>query len=335
MKKIFFNRLFLTIVLFASLLLLSGIGSGVCDAQVKRVSILGGQVGGGYNFWTTAFAPYLTKEIPDVSFSAEGSSGSPENLRRIDKSEVELTLAFSSDIYQAVHGTHAFKGKPIDRFRALTFLFGSVAHLVTLKESSINKVEDIVDKRISMGGPGSGSALNHELYFTHLGLWGKFKPVFLAGMAASQAIKDRKIDAYCWAPGLGNASIIDTATTHDIRIIDMDTPAQKSGFYEKYPYFSSRKIPAGVYRGVPDVMTWQMSTIFLATPELPEDLVYRILKSIYSEKGVKHLKSAVGRPAQEMTPENAFLGITVPLHPGAAKFWKEMGKEIPARIAPK
>lgn len=312
-------------------------GGGVGDAaQPKRIAIIGGQVGGAFNFWTNAMAPLFSKEVPGLEVSVEASTGSPENIRRVNAGEVDMGFAFSSDLYEGYRALEKFAGKPQTNVRALSFAFGSVGHFVVLKSSPIRRLEDIAGKRLAAGGPGSGSALAIERLLRLMGLWEKVNVVYLGGNQASQAIKDGKIDAYNWHPGIGNATILDTAATHDIRLIDLHAPAKAAGLYEKYPYFTPRTIPAGTYRGINEpVATFQTASLWIAHKTLSPDLVYQMLKVAYSEKGHQSLVTAVGKPATEMTLENALEGMTVPLHAGAARFYEEKGKKIPPEIAPK
>ena len=118
-----------------------------------------------------------------------------------------------------------------------------------------------------------------------------------------------------------------------IRFIDLDEAAQKSGFYEKFPYFSTTVIPKSVYPNVDaDTKTIGTGTLMIANKDMPDDIVYNILKGVYSTEGKTFLVSAAGKIVNQMTPKNAFRTITVPLHPGAVKFWKEQGKSIPAEL---
>ena len=152
-----------------------------------------------------------------------------------------MGLVFASDLFDGFRGLGAFKSKQ-SNVRALTHLFGSVGHFVVPASSNIKTLEDIKGKTISMGGPGSGSAKNLTKLLKQAGLWGTFKDVY-AGRKSPDQLKNGKIDAYNWHPGLGNAMIRDTATSMKIRFIDLDETARKSGFYEKFPYFSTTVIP--------------------------------------------------------------------------------------------
>lgn len=309
--------------------------AGPAAMAQKHVTIKGGQIGGAFNRWTSAWSILLSKEIPGIRFSSESSTGSPENVRAVAAGSAGTGLVFASDLFNAYRGLDQYK-KPQTDVGAMTYVFASVAHFIVPADSDFKALEDIKGKRVSLGGPGSGSAVNLTLLLKQMGLWENFKPVYL-GRKSPEALRNGEIAAYNWHPGLGNAMIRDTATTMKVRFINLDEPARKSGFYDKYPYFGRMTIPAGLYSGVNvDTPTFGTGSILVAHKGLSADLVYQILKTIYSDKGRDYMRGAVGKASVErMTKESAFNFITVPLHPGAERFWKEQGVTIPANLRSK
>lgn len=300
-------------------------------AAQTRITIKGGQVNGAFNRTASAWAAYVSKNVDGLSATAEASAGSLDNTRTVNSGEAAMGIAFASELYQGYRGEGSFK-KPQTSIRGVTFLFGSVGHFVVPADSDIKKLEDIAGKTISMGGPGSGSAKSLTALLQHAGLWGKFKPVY-AGKKSPAQLKNGKVAAYNWHPGLGNAMIRDTATSMKIRFIDMDATARKSGFYDKYPYFSTTKIPAGVYPNVDvDTATFGTGTLMITNKDVPAETVYRIVSAIYSADAKKFLVSAAGKTANQMTTANAFRTMTIPLHAGAQKFFTEKGVSIPADV---
>jgi TRAP transporter TAXI family solute receptor len=214
----------------------------------QHVTIKGGQIGGAFNRWTSAWSILLSKEIPDVKFSSESSTGSPENVRAVGSGSAGTGLVFASDLFNAYRGLDQYK-KPQTQVGAMTYVFASVAHFIVPANSDFKTIQDIKGKRVSLGGPGSGSAVNLTLLLKQMGLWDGFKPVYL-GRKSPEALRNGEIAAYNWHPGLGNAMIRNTATMMKVRFIDLDEPARKSGFYDKYPYFGKMTIPAGLYSDV-------------------------------------------------------------------------------------
>jgi uncharacterized protein len=292
--------------------------------------IKGGQIGGGFNRWTSAWSIYLSKAIPNVKFSSESSTGSAENMRAVGSGEVDFALVFASDLYDGYRGNAPFKSALKD-VRALTYVYATVDHFVVPANSGIKTFEDVKGKRVSFGGPGSGSAAMIGQLMQQVGIRNSVTAVYL-GSKAPQALANGKIDAFNWSPGLGNATIRNTAAMLKIRFLNLDEPARKSGFYKKYPYYGKIIIPGGLYSGVDkDTPTFGTGSILVANKKVSDDLVYKVLKAIYSDAVRNEMAGAVGAASIKAMNKDAALNyITVPLHPAAEKYWKEQGKAMPA-----
>jgi len=294
-------------------------------AEDIRLTINGGQTKGAFNQVASGLAAYAKKNIDGINASAKASAGSVDNTRQVDARKADMGVVFASDLYDGVKGIGTFT-EAASNVRYVTFLFGSVGHFVVPDDSSIKKLEDIKGKTISMGGPGSGSAKNLGKLLDHVGLTGSFKDVY-AGKKSSDQLVNGRVDAYNWHPGIGSGFIRGTANNIKIRFVDLDAPAKASGFYDEFPYFEPVAIPGGVYPGVDtDTMTIGTGTLMIAHKDVPEDVVYQFLKGVYSDDGKEFLKAAYGDRADQMTIANGNKNLVAPLHPGAEKFWKEMGQ---------
>ncbi len=306
------------------------VGATLTPADVAaevRLTINGGQTKGAFNRVSSGWAAYITKHVGGVNASSKASSGSLDNTRQVDAGKADMGLVFASDLYDGVKGIGSFK-KATSNVRYMTFVFGSVGHFVVPADSSIKALADIKGKTISMGGPGSGSAKNLTKLLKHVGLWGSFKDVY-AGKKSSDQLVNGKVDAYNWHPGIGSGFIRGTANKIKIRFIDLNAPAKASGFYKEFPYFEPTPIPAGVYPKVDhDTMTIGTGTLMIVNKDVSDDLVYQVLKGVYTDDGKKFLTAAFGGRAKQMTTGNGLKNLVAPLHPGAVKFWKEMGKKF-------
>jgi TRAP transporter TAXI family solute receptor len=118
-----------------------------------------------------------------------------------------------------------------------------------------------------------------------------------------------------------------------IALVDVGVEAEKTGFYKAFAY-SPAIIPAGTYgKDMPATKSFQDACILTTSKDIPADLVYTIMKTLWSKAGMEAMVMAK-KEFKEMNMENAFAGASVPLHPGAVKFWKEQSKEIPAELMP-
>jgi hypothetical protein len=152
---------------------------------------------------------------------------------------------------------------------------------------------------------------------------------YLGGSAASEALKDGQVDSYHWQSGAPNAAVLDTVSTHSVDLLDLAAPARASGFADKYPYYLLGEIPSGAYKGldkpVPTIVT---GTYWIVHKDVPDDIVYEMTRVAYSDEGHQYMQQTF-RPLADMTRDQALKGLTVPLHPGAQRFWQEAGVPTP------
>ncbi len=302
-------------------------------AQDYSVKIGGGPTGGTFNTFSNGMAIYVPKVNANINASSVGSGGSVENVKRVSNGESDFGLCYAVDSGLGFAGKLPKDSNQYTGLRAMGYLYGAPAQLVVNADSKVQSAMDLKGKRVAVGNAGSGAAASAERFFRHIGVWDNFKPTFMGYSAAASAFKDGKIDAFWVLVGYPNRSIIEASVQVKIRLIDVGVDAEKSGFYKAYAY-SPTTIPAGTYgKNMPECKTFQDSTILSANKDLPEDLIYTVMKTLWSEKGMEAMVTAK-KTFKAMTLENAFRGASVPLHPGAVKFWKEQGKEIPANLMP-
>lgn len=301
-----------------------------------KIKIGGGPTGGTFNTFANGMAVYLPKVYKDIKATAVGSGGSVENVKRVHNGDSTFGMCYAVDSDLGARGKLPKDSKKYNKVRALGYLYGAPAQLVVRADSAIKSAKDLAGKKVAVGNAGSGAAASAERFFRHLGIWDKFKPQFLGYSAAASAFKDGKIDAFWVLVGPPNRSVIEAGVQVKIRLIDVAKDADASGFYKAYAY-APTTIPASITgqynKGMPECKTWQDSTILSANTDVPEDLVYKVMKSLWSKEGMAAMVAAK-KTFKAMTLENAFRGASVPLHPGAYKFWKEQGKDIPDNLKP-
>ena len=302
-------------------------------AQQYSVKIGGGPTGGTFNTFSNGMAVYVPKMNPNIQASSVGSGGSVENVKRVSNGESDFGLCYAVDSGLGYTGKLPQDKVAYNNLRSMGYLYGAPAQLIVEADSDIKTGYDLKGKRVAVGNAGSGAAASAERFFRHIGIWDDFKPQFMGYSAAASAFKDGKIDAFWVLVGYPNSSVIEASVQVKIRLIDVGVDAEKSGFYDAYAY-SPAVIPAGTYgKGMPECKSFQDSTILSTHKDQPEDLVYAVMKTLWSKEGMEAMVMAK-KTFDEMTLENAFLGASVPLHPGAVKFWKEQGKSIPANLMP-
>ena len=308
---------------------------GVAFAQRQFFSIGGGSTGGTFNTFASGMGDYLSQNIEGLNLTVEGSAGSAENIRRIQQGNMDMGIAFAGDAFLGYNGEGVFAdGGPYDEVRAIGFLYSAVSQLVTLEETGITSVQDLAGKTVAVGGAGSGTQLSLERLLSTLGIYSEITPVLVAGQNASDQLKNRQVQAYHALYGVPNATVTDTSSTNNIVILNSYDAADQAGFFEQYPFYSEYVIPAGTFRGVDeDVTTFRDAGLWIVSADADEELVYQMTKAIYDQAGLDHMNQ-VTSVAKEMGPDNALVGVQIPLHPGAARYWQEVGVEIPETAQP-
>jgi hypothetical protein len=314
MKKLFL----ITIAICVSLLFTFSV-----DSHARMYKFSGGPSGGTFQYYASAISTLSKKHGMRVLASSSG--GSIENIRLVNSGRSNFGVAYSGHVFQGRNGLMKGDPRKYENVLALAYCYGAPAQLVVRAGSGIKSTKQLVDKRVAVGGAGSGAAANAELFFTELGIWEKIDRRFLGYREAASAFNNRQLDAFWVFVGFPNASVIEAALQSKISLVDVYKDAEEIGMFKKYPYFSKVIIPANTYKGVTgDTVTFQDSTLWVANSKVPADVVYNLLKAVFSKEGLDYMVS-VHKSAKAMSIANGTKGIVTPLHPGAEKFWKEKG----------
>jgi len=292
----------------------------------KRIVFGGGPAGGTFQVVANAIQTYKpVKAIEEFKVKAQSSAGSVENLRKVNAGRSDFGVVYSGHVYLGRNGLMKNDPKNYDDVMAVSFLYGAPAQLVTRKGSGIKSVKDLAGKKVGVGNAGSGAFANCEMFFSHMGVWDKIERNAMGYNDAAAAFGNNQLDAFWLFTAFPSGAVIMAAQTNDIDLLDVNADAEASGFYEKYPYFSKLSIPAGTYKGVDQTMpSFQDSALWVANKNVPDDVVYKLLSVVYTDEGLAHMRSQK-KTFKAMSVAAGVEGIVTPLHPGAAKFWKEKG----------
>lgn len=332
MRKNIYHFLHLWIYIIFIGLIFSGCG----DKQNKKwLRIYGGVIGGSFSQFAGGIDQIVKHSELDLKISVVASAGSIENTRRVNKEPNTLGVVFASESSLGYHGQEIFAEEGAKtNIRMVTLLYFAYGQFSTLENSDVHQFEDIVGKKIACGAPGSGTAQTLERLARSAGIWDNFKPIYRGGTAGAQELQDGQVKGFLWLVSVPNSAIIELTAIKSIRMLDLDTPAKKYGFYEKYPFYFSGSLPEGAYEGkVEPVKTILMPTVLIANKAIPEETIYTILKHVYAQEGHQTMLQT-NQAAADMTIENASRAFVIPLHSGAYKFWSEQGVEIPERAMP-
>jgi hypothetical protein len=319
------NKLFTLAIGVCAVLMLTMAFSANVDAKAIY-KFGGGPAGGTFQFMAGGISTYPpVKAIKEFRVLAGASGGSVENLRKVDSGAYAFGVVYSGHVYQGRNGQMKNDTKKYENVLGVGYFYGAPAQLVVKKGSGIKSVKDLVGKKVGVGNAGSGAFANCELFFTHMGVWDKIERNAMGYNDAAAAFGNNQLDAFWLFVGYPSGAVVMAAQQNDIDMIDLAADAKASGFFDKYPYFSQLKVPAGTYKGVDyDVPSFQDSALWVANSKVPADVVYTLLSKIYTPEGLAHMVN-VKKTAKAMSVEDGVKGIITPLHPGAEKFWKEKG----------
>lgn len=301
-------------------------------AKKKFISVATGGTGGVYYPYGGGLAEIWTRHVTGVEAVAEVTGASVENTRLVNRGESLIGEIMNDVAYQAYYAEGRFKGKP-QKILAMFQMYPHHYHVVALKGSGIKTIYDIKGKRVSVGAPGSGTEFKTNLVFKALGIsYNDFKVHRLSFTENANALKDGTIDVGIWDVAAPTSSIMDLATTRDIVLISLSDEDIKK-IVEAYPFYSPFVMSPGIYKGqdypVKNPSVW--NTV-ICTADTSEELVYQLVKAVFQHKD--YLEK-IHPFAKYTTPENAITASPIPLHPGAMKYYRELGLKIPDRLIPK
>lgn len=307
------------------------------SAQERTLSFGSGSAGATWYYAIGGFTQTIKDDLKGFGVSVRATGGSVENLRLMAKNEVDFGWAHAGNMYDAWNGTGIFDGKPKNQnFRMVARAYGSEHTIISLDDGKVKSLADLKGEKVQMGPPGSGTAVNTECIFKALGLFDQIKPVYLNASDAVSALGDGKIKGLGQSAGPA-ASITSLATLKKIIMIPLNE-AEVKKITDMYPFYSSGGVLPNMYPGnVPPVeipSIW-FQVYWIAHKDVPDQMVYDTLKAAFSEKN-KPALIKVHRYFKKLAPElDKMVGLKIPLHAGAEKFWKEQGISIPAAIAAK
>lgn len=263
--------------------------------------------------------------VPGLIAVAQSTGGSVENIRSVVAGTMEMGLSQADVAYWSFFGTGSFEGKkPEQTLRALANLFPENIHLIARADAGIKTPADLTGKRISLGGPGSGSRIDARLILTAFGL--KFTAMKLFELeleASADALVAGEIDAFFLVSGAPALAVQDLAEQVELSFVPITGPIADK-LAKIFPFFTKGTIPGGLYGNNPSTETLDVGAILVAREDMEDDLAYGIVRAIWHPNTAPLL--ANGHPrARFMSLTRAVTGIGLKLHPGAVRYYVEQG----------
>ncbi|MEW6465242.1 MAG: TAXI family TRAP transporter solute-binding subunit [Pseudomonadota bacterium] len=299
------------------------VAGAVQAQQAQFINILTGGQSGVYYPLGVALSQIYAKAIPNARATAQVTKASAENLNLLQAGRGELAFALGDAVSDAWKGDAeaGFKTK-LDKLRGLSATYNNYIQIVASADSGIKTLADLKGKRVSVGAAKSGTELNARAILKAAGLsyadLGKVE--YLPFGESVELMKNRQLDATLQSAGLGVASIRDLATA--VKIVVVPVPAEVVAKVGDAAY-QAAVIPANTYTGqTADVPTAAIPNFLVTHAGVSDELAYQMTKAMYENLDTLY---AAHNAAKAIKRENAVKGMPIPLHPGAEKYYREVG----------
>ena len=263
--------------------------------------------------------------VPGLVAIVQSSNGSVANVEGIASGQLESGFVQSDVAFGAFNGTGAFADRaPVPGLRALASLYMESVHLVVAADSGILQIGDLRGKRVSLDNLGSGTQIDALLILDANGLTvDDLDAQFIKPEQSTRAMVAGELDAFFIVAGYPTPSVLEMSRDHAARLLPIDGPLIDA-LVEAYPFFSRDVIPAGVYPGVPTTPTLGVVAQWLVHERLDEELAHDITAALWHPSH-RPLLDAGHTKGRAITLETALDGLGIPLHPGAERYYREMG----------
>ena len=302
---------------------LGAVLAGPALAQQKFFRIGTGGTGGTYYPIGGLIGNAISTDT--VNVSAVATNGSVANVNGIVGGSMESGFSQADVNFWAYTGTGIYEGKPkVEELRAIANLYPESVHIVVKKGLGAKTVADLKGKRVSLDEPGSGTLVNAKAILAAYGLSEKdIKPEYLKQQQCAEKLKDGSLDAYFQTTGFPQGTLTELAATNGFELLALAGP-EADALQAKFTFFAKDEIPSGVYKDVAGVKTLSVGAQWITSAKIDAGLVYEITKGLWSDKTRAALDAGHAK-GKVIRKETALLGLGIPLHPGAEKFYKEAG----------
>lgn len=300
---------------------------GVAAQAQDNVTIGAASVGGTYYVWAGGLANTLSNAGMDANVEVTG--GPLHNIQLVDAGDMQLGLSTAAPAYEAFNGIEWAEGETYGNLRAVLPMYPSFFTWWSLQTSGVESYEGLDGQVVAMGPTGGTPDTYGRVVYDHTGT----EPSRMINAGFSDIVnllRDGQVDAAFTTAGLPHPAVAENESTDPINLITLP-PEISDSFIEEYPYFGTGIVPAGTYDAVTeDQETLTVWNFVITNESMSEDTVYNIVKTVFD-----NLPAMVeAHPASQYVQLENIDEITIPLHPGAIRYYEEQGIEIPDRLRP-
>lgn len=285
-----------------------------------------GGTGGTYYPFGGAMANVFQSHLSGVTCTATSTGASAENARLMNSNEADLSILQNDVMDYAYNGTEIMaEGGALQNIATIATLYPEVIQIVVSVESGINSIEDMAGKRISVGDSGSGTEANaRQILGIHGITYDDMQVSYLSFAESSTGIQNKTLDGAFITAGVPNASITELSNMAEVKLLTISAD-KAAELIAQYPFYATYSVADDAYEKMAGGDTVAILATLACSADLDEELVYHLTKTLFEnqpELAQAHAKGA------ELDINNAITGVSVPFHPGAARYYQEQGLSV-------
>jgi len=310
--------IFLGISVIATLVMFAG-----CKKSVTNLTFATGGTSGTYYPYGMALAKTFNSKIPGLNITVQATGASSENIRLVSEKKADIAIVQNDVLSYAFEGTRLFNDNPVSGLSTVATLYMEVVQIVVSPGSKINSIADMKGKRISVGDAGSGVEANADQILATANL--TFKDLIASNLSfkdSGTAFQNGKIDGFFVTSGIPNIAVQEISETKPLKILPLRLQ-EISQLLTDYSFYIPYTIQKDAYKGLTaEVGTIAVKATLIVREDLDEKLVYNLTRAIFENK--EEISKSIEK-GKELDIYEAVKGISVPLHPGAKKYYNEKG----------
>ena len=294
-------------------------------SSVTKITLASGSTSGTYYGFSGVVAQRLNEVLSDkMKINVVSTGASKTNAQMIDSNDAQIAIIQNDVMSYAYNATDMFAGEnPIKSFSAIASVYPESIQIISNK--SITRIEDLRGKRVSVGDAGSGTEFNTKQILEIYGM-DIDKDIVKNNQSfadSCDSLKNGTLDAAFITAGHPTVAVTELASNYDFNILNIDD-SHANKLIDKYGFYTKINISRDSYSVLnDDVQTVAVMATYIANNSVSEDIVYTFTKGLFEEKAnFNHQK------AELLDPKTGITGISIPFHPGAKKYYEELGLNV-------
>jgi TRAP transporter TAXI family solute receptor len=298
------------------------------DGWPDSVKVGTASQGGTYFIYGSGWAG-LVQEKLGIGTSTEATGGPVQNLALVQSGDVQFGMTTMGPAREAWDGNSPIApGVEMTDIRATFPMYQTPFQIIALESSGIETVADLAGKKVGVGPKGGTCGTYFPPFFETLGV--AVTPQYGGASDLGSQLRDGLIDAFAFCAGLPIPAFSEVEAQSEVNIFAF-TPEEQAKLIEAFPV-SAFEVSGGTYNSTPEpqqsVAMWNFG---IAHKDMPESLVYEIMKVVLDDN---ERMTQIHAAAAETLPENWQHNTFLPFHPGAVRYFREKGVELPAEVIP-